>query len=176
MKQRFTVILLLAAAPWATFSAADAQRRAGDVLQVVLPATAGAVTLGHRDGKGARQLVESLALTLGVTYALKYGIDAKRPNGGGQSFPSGHTSVSFSAAEFMRTRYGWRYGLPSYAAASFVAYSRVASRYHHTRDVIAGAGIGVLSSAIFTRPYQGWQMRIEGDARHLVVGMTRRLP
>ena len=111
-------------------SGADGIQTAGDVLQFVLPATAGGLTLGYRDGQGALQLGESLAVTLGVTYALKYSIDERRPNGGSQSFPSGHSSISFSAAEFMRKRYGWEYGVPAYATASFVAYSRVESREH----------------------------------------------
>src|SRR5438876_165793 len=99
-------------------SAADGIQTAGDVLQFVLPATAGGLTLGYRDGQGALQLGESLAVTLGVTYALKYSIDERRPNGGSQSFPSGHTSISFAAAEFMRKRYGWEYGVPAYGVAS----------------------------------------------------------
>src|SRR5437867_3085874 len=88
-------------------SAADTIETAGDILQFVLPATAAGLTLGYRDGQGALQLGESLAVTLGATYALKYTVDEQRPNGGSHSFPSGHTSVSFSAAEFMRERYGW---------------------------------------------------------------------
>lgn len=142
--------------------AGDGIQTAGDVLQFVLPATAGALTLGHKDGPGAVQLGESLGVTLGVTYALKYSLDTTRPNGGHHSMPSGHTSISFSSAEFMRKRYGWEYGVPAYAAASFVAYSRVESRQHHPADVIAGAGIGIVSSYIFTKPYKGW--KIEADA------------
>ncbi len=122
-------------------SAADWIQSSGDVLQFVLPVTAGGLTLAYQDGPGALQLGESLAVTLGVTYALKYSINERRPNGGSESFPSGHTSISFSAAEFMRKRYGWEYGVPAYALASFVAYSRVESREHYAHDVIAGAGM-----------------------------------
>jgi membrane-associated phospholipid phosphatase len=100
-------------------------------------------------------------MTLGVTYGLKYTVDEKRPNGGSHSFPSAHTSISFSAAEFMRKRYGWEYGIPAYAAASFVAYSRVESREHWPHDVIAGASIGIVSSFIFTKPYKGVEVKTE---------------
>jgi len=153
--------------------AADGVQTAGDVLQFVLPGAAGGLTLGYRDGRGALELGESLAVTLGVTYALKYGIDERRPDGGSQSFPSGHTSVAFSSAEFMRKRYGWEYGVPAYAAASFVAYSRVESREHYARDVVAGAGIGILSSYIFTKPYKGWNVSVEGDVKSFDVRLTR---
>ena len=166
-------------APFAAFdcgrlSAADNIQTAGDVLQFVLPATAAGLTLGYRDGQGALQLGESLGVTLGVTYALKYSINERRPNGGNLSFPSGHTSISFSAAEFMRKRYGWEYGVPAYAAASFVAYSRVESRQHHPQDVVAGAGIGILSSYIFTKPYKGWVVSVEGDTKSFLVRLDRR--
>jgi len=146
---------------------------AGDVLQYVLPATAAALTLGHKDYWGALQLVGSAGTTLGVTYGLKYTFDARRPNGKGLGFPSRHTSLSFSAAEFMRKRYGWEYGLPAYALASFVAYSRVESDNHFAHDVIAGAAIGILSSYIFTRPYKGWNIQPEGGSRFFGVRLSR---
>src|SRR5436190_22242603 len=160
-----TAIVQFAALDCCKLSAADGIQTSGDVLHFVLPATAGGLTLGYRDGQGALQLGESLAVTLGVTYALKYSVDERRPNGGSQSFPSGHSSISFSAAEFMRKRYGWEYGVPAYAAASFVAYSRVESGAHYPHDVIAGAAIGIMSSYLFTRPYKGWHVELEADGK-----------
>ena len=144
--------------------ASDNIETAGDVLQYVLPITAGGLTLGYRDYEGTLQFGESAVLSQGVTYGLKYTVNEQRPNGGSHSFPSAHTSISFSAAEFMRKRYGWKYGIPAYAAASFVAYSRVEAREHYPHDVVAGAGIGIVSSYIFTRPYKGWHVQAEvGD-------------
>jgi membrane-associated phospholipid phosphatase len=153
--------------------AGDDIQTAGDILQYVLPATAGGLTLGLRDYKGTLQFGESFALTEGVTYGLKYTVNERRPNGGSHSFPSGHSSVSFSAAEFMRKRYGWEFGIPAYAAASFVAYSRVESREHYPHDVIAGAAIGIVSSYIFTRPYKGWHVQVEGDSRYVGLTLSR---
>lgn len=144
--------------------ASDGLALAGDVLQFALPAGAGGMTLGLRDWPGSLQLVESEGLTLATTYALKYGLDTRRPNGGSLSFPSGHASVSFSAAEFLRKRYGWEAGVPAYAAASFVAYTRVESREHFYYDVVGGAAIGILSSYIFTRPYHGWEIKGEASS------------
>ena len=146
-------------------SASDRIALAGDILQYVLPATAAGLTLGCKDGDGALEFGESAALTLGVTYGLKYSIDEKRPNGSLHSFPSGHSSISFSSAEYMLKRYGWEYGIPAYAVGSFVAYSRVEAREHHPHDVIAGASIGILSSYIFTRHYKGWDIELEGGRK-----------
>ena len=153
--------------------ASEGIRQAGDVLQYALPATAIGFTIGHKDGEGAVQFGKSAALTLGVTYGLKYTVDETRPNGGRHSFPSGHTSISFSSAEYMRKRYGWEYGAPAYAAASFVAYSRVESREHHPQDVLAGAGIGLLSSTLFTKPYKGWHAGLEGDTKGVALTLSR---
>lgn len=58
--------------------AGDEIERAGDVLQYALPATAVGLTLGYKDGKGALQLGVSMAVTLGVTYVLKYAVDSER--------------------------------------------------------------------------------------------------
>ena len=64
-----------------------------------------------------------------------------------------------SAAEFLRRRYGWEYGVPAYALAGFVGYSRVESREHYPHDVLAGAAIGFISSYVFTRPYHGFHVK-----------------
>jgi len=131
------------------------------------------MTLAYRDARGAVQFTESAAVTLGVTYALKYTVVEKRPNGGEHSFPSAHTSISFCSAEFMRKRYGWEYGVPAYALASFVGYTRVESKQHHPLDVVAGAAIGILSSYIFTRPYHGLSVQVQAGGGYYGLAFGR---
>jgi membrane-associated phospholipid phosphatase len=154
-------------------NAGDSLAAAGDILQFVLPAAGAGMTLWQRDGQGALQLGESVGTTLALTYSLKYGLNERRPNGGFQSFPSGHTSISFSAAEFIRKRYGWEYGVPAYATAAFVGYSRVEAREHYPHDVLAGAAIGIASSYIFTRPYKGWNLQAEGGSKYIGLRLAR---
>lgn len=127
---------------------------AGDIIQIILPVTAGGMALYKDDQKGAIQFSKAFLTTLGATYALKYSINAERPNGGSHSFPSGHTSAAFSGASFLQKRYGWEYGIPAYVAASFVGWSRIESDNHFIQDVLAGAAIGVISTYIFTDAYQ----------------------
>lgn len=153
--------------------AGDDIRTVGDFLQYVIPATAGGLTLGYGDYKGTLEFGESFALTEGLTYGLKYSVNETRPNGGSHSFPSAHTSVSFSGAEFIRKRYGWEFGIPAYAAASFVAYSRVEANEHYPHDVIAGAAIGILSSFIFTKPYKGWEVQVEAGGGFYGLRLSR---
>jgi len=154
--------------------ASDGLRTAGDVLQIALPAAAAGMTLAYRDAPGALQFAESAGVTLAVTYGLKYTVVESRPDGGAHSFPSGHTSISFCSAEFMRKRYGWEYGVPAYALASFVGYTRVESGQHHPQDVVAGAAIGILSSYIFTKPYKGWNASVEGDTKSFALRLSRQ--
>lgn len=135
-------------------------RDAADALRLGIPAAAFALTFvldpRPRDeadtawyqmgGSPRHDLVLGLARTALVTEALKRSIDARRPNGDMRSFPSGHASIAFSGAEFIRHEYGWAWGAPAYLAAGFVAWSRVETHYHYTRDVLAGAAIGVLAN------------------------------
>lgn len=153
--------------------AGDGVQTAGSVLNATLIGAAAAATLGHHDGVGARQLAISLGVTWGATLALKRLVNETRPNGGAYSFPSGHSSSSFAPAEFLRRRYGWTWGVPAYAAAVFVAYSRVESHMHYTHDVIAGAALGVAASAIFTTPRRGWTTTVSGDTRGVQVVFSR---
>jgi hypothetical protein len=67
------------------------------------------------------------------------------------SFPSGHTATAFVAAEFMRREYKdvsvW-YGVAGYAMAAATGYLRMYNNKHWLGDVVAGAGVGILSTDI----------------------------
>lgn len=151
----------------------DGVESAGNVLTAVLPAAATGLTIGLKDGSGALQLAKTTALTLVTTYVLKYAVNEERPNGKDYSFPSAHASISFASAEFMCKRYGWKFGLPAYALASFVAYSRVEANQHYNQDVIAGAIIGIGSSCLFTRPFHGWQIQAETGGQYYGMRLSR---
>ena len=165
--------LSVALVPWRCI--ADGIKTAGDDLQYGMPAVAALMILYHMDGEGALEFGESGLLALGLTQGLKIAIDERRPNGGSNSFPSGHTSDAFWSAEFMRKRYGWEAGIPAYAAAAFVGYSRVEAKAHYVHDVLAGAAIGIGSSWIFTRPYEDWQVKAELGNGYLGLSLCRRM-
>jgi membrane-associated phospholipid phosphatase len=132
---------------------------AGDILQIVIPSVAYGTTLYLDDKEGENQFYKSFATNLGVTHSLKFSINKKRPNGGDYSFPSGHTSAAFQGASFIHKRYGLKYAVPAYMAATFVGYSRVECDAHYTEDVIAGAIIGTLSSFYFTTKYNNFEIK-----------------
>ena len=127
----------------------------GDIVVYVVPATAFGMTLGARDGPGTTQFLGSAGVTMAVVAGLKYTVKSRRPNGNPQSFPSGHTAIAVQSAEFLGQHYGWKYGIPAYVSAAYVGYSRIASREHHPRDVIAGAAIAFVGAHFMTKPYKG---------------------
>lgn len=130
----------------------------GDYAQFA-PAAASMISLiTHGDEKGSLQFLKSCAANLAVTWTIKYAIDKPRPDGrtDGRAFPSGHTSAAFHGAAFLQRRYGWKYGIPAYVVAGFVAYSRLEgiNERHDGWDVLGGIVVGVGSAYLFTTPYQ----------------------
>lgn len=125
-----------------------------DVLALAMPAATLAGVLITKDWEGLKEGAFTASVTAAATLLLKYTIKEKRPDGSNyHSFPSGHTSVTFATAAFLQRRYGWKFGAPAYALATYVGWGRVFSKKHHWWDVVAGAAIGAGSAYIFTRPF-----------------------
>jgi membrane-associated phospholipid phosphatase len=142
-------------------------KTAGSILQVGIPLGALALTwvldpahdpaageAGHSSillmgGTPRHDLLLAVGRTWAVTAGLKYSIKETRPNGEARSFPSGHASIAFTGAEFIRKEYGWRWAAPAYVAAGFVGWSRVEAKKHYVHDVLAGAVLGVLANHDF---------------------------
>jgi hypothetical protein len=90
-----------------------------------------------------------LLMTVTVT-GLKSVAKVERPDGtSNNSFPSGHTATAFMGAEFLYQEYKdvsvW-YGISGYAVATFTGAFRMYNNRHWLTDVVAGAGIGILSA------------------------------
>ncbi len=89
-------------------------------------------------------------LTAGVVETTKTLTGRERPDGSAKnSFPSGHTATAFSAAEFLHQEFGhhsiW-ISIGGYTVATMVGASRIFNDRHWLSDVVAGAGIGILST------------------------------
>lgn len=146
-----STFVLLALLLGASEAPADTIETLGSIGAIALPASGLVAAAAHKDKQGALQLAEAYGVTMAIVYVLKPIVDRQRPDGGSESFPSGHAASAFAGATFLQRRYGWSYGVPAYAVATFVAYSRVESKRHWTSDVIAGGAIGIASNLIFTR-------------------------
>ncbi|WP_106604999.1 phosphatase PAP2 family protein [Chitinophaga ginsengisoli] len=94
----------------------------------------------------------SFLLNTALTEMIKKSWKEWRPDSSNQySFPSGHTSNAFMAAELLRLEYRnvspW-YGVAGYAAAAATGFLRMYNNKHWFSDVVAGAGVGILSTDI----------------------------
>ena len=93
------------------------------------------------------------SLIMGATiYSVKKITGETRPDGSDNlSFPSGHAATAFAAAEFLRQEYKdlspW-YGIAGYAAAAATGYLRISNNKHWMGDVVAGAGVGIISTKL----------------------------
>lgn len=97
------------------------------------------------------------AMVTGVVVSVKGLTKEMRPDDSNKSsFPSGHTATAFAAAEFLRQEYKdvspW-YGIAGYAAAAATGYLRMYNNKHWLSDVVAGAGVGILSTRFAYQMY-----------------------
>ena len=90
-----------------------------------------------------------------------------RPSQGDfRSFPSGHTAIAFGAAEFMRLEYKDRspwYGYAAYSVAAATGAIRMLKNEHYVSDVLAGAGVGILSTKASYLLYPWLKKKILGQ-------------
>lgn len=94
--------------------------------------------------KNAEIMARASLYSSSLTLALKSTISERRPGypDDNHSFPSGHSSASFSFASVIAARHGWYYGSVAYALAGFIAVSRVNDDFHYLHDILAGITIG----------------------------------
>ena len=131
-----------------------------------MPAAALGSTFIWKDStRPTLQFFLNAGTTFVVTHSLKWAINKPRPNGGDRAFPSGHTSAAFSSASFLERRYGWKVGIPSYALASYVGWTRIYANKHDFWDVLGGAALGIASGYIFTKPYESDSVKISVQNR-----------
>ena len=120
--------LPLAVAWWAIASAAGSERHAAvgrDLLRVQLS-------------------------VVSWNFAIKLIADRTRPNGDPRSFPSGHAANTFATAMVLQEHYGWKAGLPAFAAATYTSISRVLEHQHWASDVVFGAAVGMAAGRTVT--------------------------
>lgn len=127
---------------------------ASDVAAITLPVATLAGVLISQDWEGLKEAALTAAVATAATYVLKFSVRELRPDHSNyHSFPSMHSATAFATAAFLQRRYGWKFGGPAYAIATFTAVGRVVGKKHHWWDCVVGAAIGAGSAYIFTRPW-----------------------
>jgi hypothetical protein len=110
----------------------------------------GAAAHSPRDADAGRDLVRAQISATSWTYAFKYTVSRTRPNGDPRSFPSGHASATFATAMVLQQHYGWKLGVPAFAAAGYTAASRIVDDKHWASDVVFGAVLGMTTARTVT--------------------------
>ncbi|MBI3882872.1 MAG: phosphatase PAP2 family protein [Sphingobacteriales bacterium] len=150
-----------------------AETQSVTVFNIGAPAAMFTVGLIKHD----KQLQKNAAYTVGAflvstiaTQGLKHIIKRERPfneytdivkrdEGGGYSFPSGHTSAAFCTATSLSIYFPkWYVIVPAYVWAGSVGYARMYQGVHYPSDVLTGAIIGAGSAWL---SYQ-LQRKLEG--------------
>lgn len=121
---------------------------------LALPWVAKAAGVETRSGWGRMAVSQgaAVAITAGLVEGMKHSVTSLRPDGSDtHSFPSGHTAWAFmgatAAAHELAGTSAW-YAMGAYAVASGVAMERVIDGRHYPSDVMAGAGIGIVSTEL----------------------------
>ncbi len=114
--------------------------------------THGKINDNERSVEVSKVLSSALAIDLAVGGAMKLSIGRHRPDDGSsgefdpftfdnRSFPSGHTSLSFTTATVLAEMYDdkrW-VGVSAYSTATFVGIARISDDSHWASDVLFGA-------------------------------------
>jgi membrane-associated phospholipid phosphatase len=91
-------------------------------------------------------LLSAFTITSVTTTVIKFVANTDRPstdwNDGHYGFPSYHTSSSFAIAAVLDEYYGSAAGLPAYALAGLIGFSRIDEQDHDLSDVFFGSVLG----------------------------------
>ena len=122
----------------------------GDIFRLALPIASFFLALFLKSDILALKCAISIGIVVVLTSALKFLFNftklGRRPNGGSDSMPSGHTSSAFQGASFILFGVNFWIGIPAMLFACLTGYSRVWAGVHWWRDVIVGAFLGMLVS------------------------------
>lgn len=103
-------------------------------------------------GRSTLSYGASLGIMAILVNSIKYTTKVQRPDGSARnSFPSGHTAMAFANATYLHKEYGMinpMYSIAGYGTATFTGLGRGLNNRHWISDVLAGAGIGILSTQL----------------------------
>lgn len=127
-------------------------------------------------GAFGADLARAQILAQSTTFALKFAADRTRPNGESRSFPSGHTASMFATATVVQKHFGWKAGVPAFAAAAYVGASRIDANKHYLSDVAFGAALGIIGGRTVTLGTRSMKFAVTpvgGPGGGVGIGLTR---
>jgi hypothetical protein len=83
---------------------------------------------------------------------VKFAVGRERPDASNhQSFPSGHSAITFAGATVLERHLGWKRAALAYVIAGYVATSRLHDNRHFLSDVAFGAALGTIAGRTVTQ-------------------------
>jgi membrane-associated phospholipid phosphatase len=165
----------LAAASTASAQTAAVSDPFGNTMRIALPLAAAAFSVYRDDRAGVEELGVTWAASQLATEGLKRAVHDPRPTGGSHGFASGHTSSAFAAAGYLHRRYDFATAAPAYVLATMTAYNRVHKGHHYTRQVAAGAAVGLGSAFLLTKNISdGKQIAVSPTDRGIAASYSAR--
>ncbi len=155
-------------------------------VQFVMVTGLAAYHRGFGNSQGWGLILTNMALrelNCATTEFVKESSRRQRPNGAGQnSFPSAHTSSSFSAATLiaydLREIYGdedWVTAViyTNYTLAAAVAWFRMEAGYHYPLDVLVGGFIG-FATAHYGKKWihEGFNLQFKADSENVSASLS----
>jgi membrane-associated phospholipid phosphatase len=131
----------------------------------------GVYVMGHAAERPAVQhlgadLIRAHLVTGALTHALKLTTRRTRPNGESESntktfsFPSGHSSATWTSATVLWRHLGWKAGVPAAVLAGYASASRLQQNEHYMTDVLFGAALGIASGRTITMGHGGRRLQM----------------
>jgi hypothetical protein len=96
-------------------------------------------------------LIRAVIVSEAMVETLKYATHRERPDGSDhRSFPSGHAADTFAFATALERHLNWKFVVPAYVFASYVAMSRLPANRHWMSDVVFGSAVGIIAGRTVT--------------------------
>ncbi len=133
-------------------------RKAANIVTIALPVTAiGVSLLHHEDWKGLKEFAVSAGLTVGTAFLIRQMVREQRPDHSDfHTLTPPDLALADASADYMWSRYGWRYGVPAYLASTLVSYALTDAKKNHWYDTVASGALAFgFNYAIVDRYHPG---------------------
>ena len=126
----------------------------GTGFALALPLMATGLTIARHDRAGSAELLVATVLSVGTAYALSNVVREDRPDHSSvHAFPAVPTALAASSSSFLLERYGWREGLPAFAASGFVSFALNQAKKENWYDTLASSAISAGYGLLITRKF-----------------------
>jgi hypothetical protein len=141
--RRAILVCAVLVIPASASAASGDLRKVGNILTVALPVTAiGVSLLHHRDWRGLGEFAVSAGLTVGSAYMIRQMVREQRPDHSDfHTLTPPDLALADASADYLWSRYGWRYGVPAYLASALVSYSLSDAKKNHWYDTLASGAL-----------------------------------